>query len=361
MLKGITCALRTVFVTGMLLVAILYLFGIVFKIQSKAYPGLSAFPTVGESMWVLLLNGAFLDAVADIVLELVDISWILTFIFMVFIFLSNLTILNMLVGILCEVATQVDKREKEQAAISYLKHHLIEILEVHDKNDDRHINKDDFELLMRNPEMHMILKSFGVDTEDLLSLQGILFESKGAAMNPHSTGNLEETNGLTPSNGGAKLCESKSSVYPTEQKRLRFAEFLEVVLRLRGGNFASVRDIVDLREYLRQRMDHLEMQLPTKVPHRPVTSESTLRISASAGFDASSPPSFFCETVRPDDAVGKLLDQIEEVREELRSMRAQVKRLEDAKRAPEVEETQVTAVTPRTHSATSAAPTVGDH
>jgi len=313
MLRGVAHAFRTVFVTAMLLLVLVYLFGIIFKIQAKSYPELTRFPSVDESMWALLLHGTFLDAVAEVVYDMKDISYILTFIFMVFVFLSNLTILNMLVGILCEVATDVAKREKEQAAVSYLKQHLLEFLEVHDKNDDRHIGKEDFELLLRNPEMCLILANFGVDTEDLLSLQDVLFETKVMVDQDEGPGTKSTTADLEGSSFLENKSARSSTVFQCQTKRLRFAEFLEVVLRLRGGNGASVRDIVDLREYLRERMDHMERQLRWSSPS---AESSPLRAAATEGHDGSR------------QAVTTLLQQLTEVREDLRVMRGQVQRLE---------------------------------
>jgi len=328
MLKGITLALRSVFVTTVLLVALVYLFGIIFTIGSKSYPGILMFPRVDDAMWVLLLQGTFLDEVAgNVVYPMWPESYILTLLFVVFILLSNITLLNMLVGILCEVAVNVSKREKEESAVGYLKNNLLEILEVHDKNDDRHINKDDFELLMRNPEMHMILTNFGVDTEDLVSLKGILFEGKTVKTvmaEKLPTGDLDE------SNMGGQQLGTVSKVFPAETKRLRFAEFLEVVLRLRGGNGASVRDIVDLREYLRQRMDHLELQLPN--PNQPPLQTGDSQTLRMAGVAESFGPPSPSESAWPDISE-VLLGKLAELREDLQTMNGQIQRLEFAKEA----------------------------
>lgn len=248
LLKGLLYALRSVFVTLMLLLVLLYLFGIIFKTQAETNPTLeSKFPGVVTSMWFLLLHGTFLDAVADEVPVLRQESTVLTALFVAFIFLSSFTILNLLIGILCEVVNSVSRKERERAAVEYLKNNLLEILEVHDKEDDRHIRKDEFELLMRNPEMHMILTNFGVDSEDLISLKDVLFDNREAQFEGVSD------------DDEAVLPEAPQAAGP---QKISFAEFMELVLRLRGGNGARVRDVVDLREYVRQRMDNLELQLP---------------------------------------------------------------------------------------------------
>mmetsp|Transcript_97530 Transcript_97530/g.271345 ORF Transcript_97530/g.271345 Transcript_97530/m.271345 type:complete len:626 (-) Transcript_97530:33-1910(-) len=316
MLRGISLALRSVAMTAVMLFILVYLFGIIFKLHSKSFPEIESFPTLVESMFTLLLQGTFLDAVSEIMHE-ISVSWILTFLFMLFVFLSNFTLLNMLVGILCEVVCGVSQREKDRAAWAYLRGNLLEILEVHDKNDDRHIRKDDFELLMQNPEVQLILMNFGVDTGDLISLQGILFEGKRVVQEIVPSGGTSNTDDSYTAD------RTVSRVYPAESRELPFEEFLEVVLRLRGGNGASVRDIVDLREYLRQRLDHFELQQPT------IQRSQSSALTWDQNTESPGCTSPFSAWQEPQpDVVGTLLQQISEVREELRAMRDQIGRLE---------------------------------
>jgi len=314
MLKGITLAMRSVFFTVLLLIVLVYLFGIIFKTQAEAFPELApTFSSVGESMWVLLLHGTFLDAVADVVNVMREVSVSLTFMFLVFIFLSSFTLLNMLIGILCDVVTNVSRREKDQAAVNYLKNHLLEILEVHDKNDDRTIHKEEFELLMRNPDVNMILTNFGVDAEDLISLKDVLFEGK------QLVGELPEVDEEEEGNADANT----KQVISTDKRRLRFAEFLERVLRLRGGNGASVRDIVDLREYVRQRMDLLEQRLPPRQPSFQKASQfAGLRHAAAGGGEPTSAPQ--------GAVVAQIMTTLSEMRQDMQDMHRQLQRLEEA-------------------------------
>merc|ERR1712151_142838 len=43
-----------------------------------------------------------------------------------------------------------------------------------------------------------------------------------------------------------------------DREKLSFAAFLQVVLRLRGGNTATVTDVTELRNYMRQRFETFE-------------------------------------------------------------------------------------------------------
>jgi len=183
LLKGIATAIRSVFVTLILLCVLLLLFGVIFRTQAADDAELaSIFPSVGSSMWLLLLHGTFLDSPSTLLNEVGAISPTLASVLLAFIFLSSFTILNMLIGILCGVVSTVANNEKEQAAVQYLKSTLLDILECHDQDGDRSIQRDEFELLMRNPEVHITLTRFGVDVADLISLQDRLFEDKTAGM-----------------------------------------------------------------------------------------------------------------------------------------------------------------------------------
>ncbi|OLQ00096.1 Glycerate dehydrogenase [Symbiodinium microadriaticum] len=135
------------------------------------------------------------------------------------------------------------------AAVAYLKNTLLEILECHDKDNDRQIHRDEFELLMRNPEMHFVLTRFGVNVSDLINLKDVLFEDT----TEQDDDDDYEDESPSPNPSRTPRCR--------RLRKLSFQEFLEVVLRLRGGNSASVMDIVDLREYVRQRFDRMDLRM----------------------------------------------------------------------------------------------------
>merc|ERR1712023_214057 len=96
------------------------------------------------------------------------------------------------------------------------------------------IGKTEFSWLMQNPEIHAILDNFGVNCKDLLKMQDIFFEEyNGADDEDDQPG------------GNAKKGE----------RSLSFHELLEKIMQLRGGNACSVHDIVELREFIGNRLD----------------------------------------------------------------------------------------------------------
>jgi len=244
LLKGIIAAMRSVFFTIVLLGCFLYLFAVIFRVQGSQYksdPKFAAlFDTVPMCMWTLLIKGCFLDDPSSPLEVLRNKSKVLTFLFVCFIFISSFTILNMLIGILCDVVHKVSEAEKDRAAALYLQNTLLEILECYDKDEDKSLGKEEFAWLMQNPEIHVILSNFGVDAADLLKMKDVLFEEKFS---------MQHTNDVE---GGD---EAVSHV-----RKLTFDEMLEKIMRLRGGNASSVHDVVELREYIGLRMEYIELK-----------------------------------------------------------------------------------------------------
>merc|ERR1719159_1864323 len=68
-------------------------------------------------MFSLLCAGTFLDDIADVLMDFRDTNLVILVIFLVYVLLSCLTILNMLIGVLCEVVSAVSANEGETALI----------------------------------------------------------------------------------------------------------------------------------------------------------------------------------------------------------------------------------------------------
>merc|ERR1719313_2766795 len=151
---------------------------------------------------------------------------------MFFILLSTLTVMNMLVGVLVEVITVVSAAEKEFLTVSLVKSQLNSLMTTMDAADvdgNRKIDKGEFEALLTNPRAARILQDIGVDVVGLVDLSDHIFEDHA------------------------------------ESGELAFADFMEVVLQLRGTNQATVRDMVDLRKHVSQQCHYIMGQMEVVV------------------------------------------------------------------------------------------------
>merc|ERR1711957_873690 len=134
---------------------------------------------------------------------------------MMFVVLGSLTIINMLVGVLVGVVEAVSACEKEQLLVTSVKLKLLSMLAVSglDANEDMHISRNEFELLLLNSDAARVIQDVGVDVVGLVDFTDIIFAEA-------------DVDGLS------------------------FEEFITVVLKFRGTNTATVRDIVDLRKLI---------------------------------------------------------------------------------------------------------------
>lgn len=213
LVKGMSVATRVVFWTLCLLLIFIYVFGIAFTQLAKDTPlEQEYFPTVPKAMSTLLLRGTLPD-LHEFVVTIGDESGVYACLAMIFILLTTLTVMNMLVGVLCEVINVVSAVEKEQMTVQFVKSKLLALIsEAHiDQDANKSISKDEFEKLLLLPEGARIIEEVGVDVVGLVDFADDIFKD-----------------GI----------------------ELSFPDFMELVLQLRSNNTATVRDIVDLRKLI---------------------------------------------------------------------------------------------------------------
>lgn len=220
LIKGMVAAMRSVFFTLLLLAIVVYVFGIMFcqlLVDAQLDEGIH-FETVPLSMHTLLIDGALLDNIGGVVRALGDQSIVYGLLFYIFVLIASATLLNMLIGVLCEVISAVAATEKDEISVNYVREKLQELLQIVD-NGDGEISKSEFVQMIDIPQTTQVLQDVGVDTCDLLDLSDFIFEC-------------------------AEEKEDGEQVLP-------FVDFLEVILQLRGSNSATVKDTIDLRKFVR--------------------------------------------------------------------------------------------------------------
>merc|ERR1712113_736562 len=145
-------------------------------------------------------------------------SVICTILFMLLIVFASLVLLNMLIGVLCEVVSAVAATEKEALTVAYVKDQVRFILADVDENHDGLISKEEFKHIIEHPDAIDALNSVGVDVVALVSYADYIFQS-----------------------------DDKGQKF---DKQLDFHDFMDIVLKLRGDQPATVRDIVELRRFI---------------------------------------------------------------------------------------------------------------
>ncbi|CAK0838303.1 unnamed protein product [Prorocentrum cordatum] len=180
-------------------------------------------------MMFLLMHGTFLDSVGSKGLEINrEGGLFMLFIFLVYIFMTSFLMLNMLIGVVCEMVSSVKHGEQEMMAKVSLRSLLHDIMEVYDSDGTGALTQSEFELFIRNVEVMQALHQFDVDIKCLGTL-GEMVLSHAA-----QEGRAEEHVGLN------------------------FDEIMSLAVRLKGSSACRVEDIVHLREFTKQRITVLE-------------------------------------------------------------------------------------------------------
>merc|ERR1712072_648713 len=94
---------------------------------------------------------------------------------MFFILLTSLTVLNMLIGVLCEVVSAVGQNERDEADIRLVKHGILKELLQFDANGDGTISQVELEHVMKSRKAIAVLEELEVDRACLDEIHGMLF------------------------------------------------------------------------------------------------------------------------------------------------------------------------------------------
>lgn len=255
LVKGLMAAIRAVFLTIVLMGAIVFLYAIIFKTESLEDVELhdEYFSSISHAAGTLMVHGILLDDIASVFVLLFSSARprLKVMLFLSFVFVTTFTVLNMLIGILCEVVAEVDRREQDRAQIAYLRHNLLEFLELYDADKDKSITQTELTNMMTNPEVDYVLRKFGTDVGGMVILLDVLFEDKQLHMYQKRILEVEaEVEAQEAIDNMPIISTTKSALnMMAPEPSLSFAEVLDVVLRLRGGNTACVTDITELRMF----------------------------------------------------------------------------------------------------------------
>merc|ERR1719265_2367345 len=108
----------------------------------------------------------------------------------------------MLVGVLCEVVSVVSAVEKEQLTVTYVKEKMTSWFGMSDHDGSHTISKEEFQRLLLIPQAAKTLQEVGVDVISLVDFCDFIFK---------------------------------------EKEELTFAEFIDLILSLRGSNQCTVK------------------------------------------------------------------------------------------------------------------------
>lgn len=220
--KGISASIRPVFFVLCFQGIMIYIGAIGFTLlSSDTVWGQEYFPNIFVGMGTLLLKGTMsrgLDVINKASSS--ENTLYLAALFFSFVLLSNLTLLNMLVGVLCQVVMAVADVEKEKSESEDIKGKVAKLWDKclsADMDNDGSIDVTEFQEMLHNSEAVKLLDSLGVDVLMLYDMADHIYEEQ---------------------------------FVENEKETLSFHDLLKVIFKFRGNRPATVKDLVHTRQIL---------------------------------------------------------------------------------------------------------------
>lgn len=234
LMKAISSASRATFFTVAFLFVILYVYGIAFTLLLREK--VDGFSSVSVSIQTLFFSVTLGDGIADVTQAVLEESWMAMLLLASVILMCTITLMNTLIGVLCEAISAVADKERMAIQVAIVEATLRQILEAGDTDHDGSISKDEFVTLMESKTCVLLLEDIGIDVMGLAETADYFFEEHFPC-------------------GASDM-----------SRRLEFEDFMQLLLQLRGSNKATVKDIVDLRAHIHKilrNMDKVSAKIDT--------------------------------------------------------------------------------------------------
>jgi voltage-gated sodium channel len=276
LVKGMLAATRSVFSTLVLLILLIYVFAIVFKSQLGAEPGFEeTFGDLSITIFTLILQGSLLDDISGLMLPMIqrDDPFAFSIILMLlFILMSAFTVLNMLIGVLCEVVSETQAGERDQLQVTLVQEKIEDVLENIDEDGSGMISKKEFESIKDDPIVKEALEEIGVEPKHLLALSDSLFEMDDDEVELRLHEERMKQRDLIEMQGGVMSDEDSLSASSSkgirdedkireDGKELTFQDFLKTICHLRPENDCSVMDVAEVRKMMRRALRKTELAI----------------------------------------------------------------------------------------------------
>eukprot|EP00928_Gymnodinium_smaydae_P032438 TRINITY_DN23492_c0_g1_i1.p1 TRINITY_DN23492_c0_g1~~TRINITY_DN23492_c0_g1_i1.p1 ORF type:complete len:547 (-),score=105.26 TRINITY_DN23492_c0_g1_i1:50-1690(-) len=214
MTHGMLAGLRSVCTAAVLLAGVTYVFAIVMRqITEDSELGTRYFHNVPASIYTLLGESMIPDNFM-MLNALWEEHWYIGLTFFIFLFFSSLTIMNMLIGLICEVLHNASLSQKADVDVEKMTRKLQSILKAIDADYNGMISKKEFMNILYSKEAVKLLQQVGVDVHAILEDIDHIFA------------------------GGST-------------SELPFEDFKEIMLSFRATNATTMRGLANVRKMLR--------------------------------------------------------------------------------------------------------------
>eukprot|EP00928_Gymnodinium_smaydae_P018314 TRINITY_DN16978_c0_g1_i1.p1 TRINITY_DN16978_c0_g1~~TRINITY_DN16978_c0_g1_i1.p1 ORF type:complete len:519 (-),score=122.23 TRINITY_DN16978_c0_g1_i1:136-1692(-) len=251
LMKGLVRALRSVGVTFLFLLGIMWVFSIIFNQQYRDAKGPlhdEFFKRVPLSMVTLFVNGTLLDEVTGVARLLLEDNALLFIAFLIFVLASSLTVLNMLIGVLTDVVSKTADEESRNSAMNEVKGVIKAVFDNSDTDGNAKISSEEFTGLLEQQDspIRSALVELGISEDRLADVATQIFERRreeADAAEPDGACASEVVRSTSGTEG-----QQKKEAWSDDLRELSFLEFMEELIHLiPKGRGLSVLEVTNLR------------------------------------------------------------------------------------------------------------------
>lgn len=181
--KGIMVASRAVWSALLMLAFLVYVFAIVMHTLLKGEAEHNEeinyrFSSLALTMWSLLIDGTFMESLGSVSRAFIEERlWLQLVVLALFVLTSSLTVLNMLLGILCEVVSRVAASERESIAVHRLREDMLHMLVELDEDGSGTISRAELHGVLQNDDVMELFFDLHVDPQFFSQMTDMSFET----------------------------------------------------------------------------------------------------------------------------------------------------------------------------------------
>jgi hypothetical protein len=193
MIKGLVRSLRAIGSTAVLLSLMVYTWAILIHMLLKGDDKYNEelkktydyeFTMILDCIWTLLMAGTLmLDNAAPVMTDLImspKIPQVLAGIaFLSYAFLSALLILQMLIGVLCDVVSGVAQERKDADTIALVRQEMLADLLKFDGGDGK-VSKDEMFALVQGPKSRALMKKLNINRLFMLQMATLMYPNQNS-------------------------------------------------------------------------------------------------------------------------------------------------------------------------------------
>jgi len=184
MATSLAAGMRSVLIAAVMLLAVTCIFGIFLRqLGSTTAWGAEYFQSVPQSICSLLVLSMLPDH-ASFLFQMSSETWYCGLIYFVFLVFTAIMIMNMLVGILCDVVFRESSAHKEQRLLDSMSDRLRSILRSVDLDANGSVSKSEFDSIIENEDAVRTLADVGVDVVALVDESDFIFNHQGRSVLP---------------------------------------------------------------------------------------------------------------------------------------------------------------------------------